>query len=57
MITKEQFKKMELEMTYEEWKACYCPECSNKDNCPYCKSHSRFPQSIGGKALCPNLNK
>ncbi|MBR5180274.1 MAG: hypothetical protein IKW90_15970 [Lachnospiraceae bacterium] len=57
MITKEEFKKMELDMTYEEYKACYCKECSNKGNCKCYHDYRRFPRSAGGNALCPNLNK
>jgi hypothetical protein len=57
MITRKQFEKMELDMTYNEWKACYCNECSRKDDCVYYHSHKRFPESAGGRALCPNLDK
>ena len=57
MITQEQFEKMELNMTYKEWIACYCNDCSRKDDCVYYHSHKRFPESAGGRALCPNLDK
>ena len=57
MMTREQFEKMELDMTYNEWKACYCNECNRKDDCVYYHSHKRFPESAGGRALCPNLDK
>ena len=57
MITQEQFERMELNMTYKEWIACYCNECNRKYDCVYYHSFKRFPESAGGRALCPNLDK
>lgn len=41
-------------MSYEEFKACYCPECQKKD-CPHRDNFRRLPISTGGLGLCPNL--
>ena len=48
--------KLGRNMSYEEYKACYCPECNNKD-CIHREAYRRVPSCDGGLGLCPNLNK
>lgn len=53
MMTKEEFKKSGYKCTYEEYKACYCPEC--KRHCIHNGAYRRMPKIDGGLGLCPNL--
>lgn len=41
-------------MSYEEYKKCYCPECTRR-NCPHREAFRRVPVIDGGLGLCPNL--
>lgn len=55
MITKQEFENNTgWKMSYEEYKMCYCPECSKK-GCPHRETFRRVPKVDGGLGLCPNL--
>lgn len=55
MMTKEQFETgTNWRMTYEQYKACYCPDC-NRESCPHRDAFRRVPEIDGGLGLCPNL--
>ncbi len=54
MVTREEFSKMNWEMTYEEYQKCYCPDCENK-NCIHRDAYRRVPEVDGGLGLCLNL--
>lgn len=54
MMTKERFKETAYKMSYEEYKKCYCLECTRK-NCPHREAYRRVPEIDGGLGLCPNL--
>ncbi len=56
-MTKERFENgTNWQMTYEQCKACYCPDCT-KENCPHRDAYRRVPKIDGGLGLCPNLNE
>ena len=40
--------------SYEEYKACYCPNCDRTD-CIHRDAYRRLPKIDGGLELCPNL--
>ena len=55
MMSEFDFKKgTRWKMAYEEYKKCYCPECTRK-NCPHREAFRRVPVIDGGLGLCPNL--
>ncbi len=55
MITEQEFKNnTNWKMSYEEYKKCYCPECS-RNECPHRNSFRRVPRIDGGLGLCSNL--
>lgn len=43
--------------SYEEYKACYCPDCDKKDDCIHSKAFRRMPVIDGGLGLCPRLKE
>ena len=53
-MTKEEFANTGWRCTYEEFVACYCPNCYNID-CVHRDAFRRVPKVDGGLALCPNL--
>lgn len=55
-MTREEFAKTYWQCTYEEYMACYCPECDN-ENCIHRNCYRRVPEIDGGLALCPNLKE
>lgn len=55
MLTEEEFKKRNFNMSYEEYKKCYCSECDNK-TCIHRGTFRRIPMVDGGLGLCPNLD-
>ena len=55
MMTKEQLETgTNWRMTYEQYVACYCPNC-NRENCPQRDAFRRVPEIDGGLGLCPSL--
>lgn len=54
MITKKRFAEANWKMSYEQYKACYCPECPRKD-CPHRDAYRRVPKVDGGLGLCLNF--
>lgn len=56
MMTKERFEETVYEMSYEEYKKCYCPECKRED-CIQRDAYRRLPEIDGGLNLCPNLKE
>ncbi len=54
--TREEFERMAWQCTYEEYCACYCPDCK-EENCPHREAYRRVPLIDGGLALCPHLSK
>ena len=54
IMLREDFKNTAWKMSYEEYKACYCPECNNT-NCVHREAFRRVPKIDGGLGLCPNL--
>lgn len=55
MISKERFESdTNWNMSYEEYKKCYCPDCS-RENCIHREAFRRVPKIDGGLGLCPNL--
>ena len=58
MLTKEEFyTRTNYRMTYEEYKACYCPECPKMTTCCHASAYRRLPKIDGGLGLCKNLLK
>jgi len=56
MMTEREFKeRTNWKMTYEQYKACYCPECEKRENCIHHDAYRRVPEVDGGLGLCPNL--
>ncbi len=53
-MTRERFEKTNWKMTFEQFKACDCTECS-KQECKHRKAFRRVPEIDGGLGLCPNL--
>lgn len=54
MMTEERFKQTNYKMSYEEYKKCYCPNCT-MENCKHREAFRRVPEIDGGLGLCPNL--
>ena len=55
MITEKEFRENTgYKCSYEEYKACYCPEC-DRDGSPHREAYRRYPRVDGGLGLCPNL--
>ena len=58
MITEKEFKeRTNWKCTYEEYRACYCPECVKREECIHNGAYRRLPEVDGGLGLCPNLNQ
>lgn len=56
MMSEKEFRENTgWKMTYEEYKKCYCPDCSKTD-CIHRGTFRRVPGIDGGLGLCPNLN-
>lgn len=55
-VTREQFEKWDWKCSYEEYLACYCPDCDAKD-CKHREAYRRVPVIDGGLGLCPRLKE
>ena len=44
------------ECTYDEYVLTHCSSCARK-NCPHRWAFRRYPESMGGLGLCPNLEE
>lgn len=55
-VTREQFEKCYWKCSYEEYVACYCPDCDAKD-CKHRNAYRRIPVIDGGLGLCPRLKE
>lgn len=55
-MTREQFEKLGWKCSYEEYVACYCPDCTVK-NCIHHSAYRRIPVIDGGLGLCPRLKE
>lgn len=55
-VTREQFEKWDWKCSYEEYVACYCPDCDKKD-CKHREAYRRVPVIDGGLGLCPRLKE
>ena len=44
------------ECTYDEYVLTHCSSCARK-NCPHRWAFRRYPESMGGLRLCPNLEE
>lgn len=56
MITEKEFKENTgWKMTYEQYKACYCPKCEKRKDCIHSGAFRRVPKIDGGLGLCPRL--
>lgn len=55
-VTREQFEKWDWKCSYEEYVACYCPDCDAKD-CKHREAYRRVPVIDGGLGLCPRLKE
>lgn len=57
MLSLDEFQhRTAYKCTYEEYAACYCPECDKKDDCKHSGAFRRMPVVDGGLGLCPNLS-
>lgn len=56
IMSEEKYKETAWKMSYEEYKACYCPDCNKRSECVHNESYRRVPKIDGGLGLCPNLN-
>jgi len=54
--TREWFDTTNWRCTFEEYMACYCPEC-DKEDCKHRECYRRVPRIDGGLALCPRLKE
>lgn len=52
---REWFDRSAWKCTYDEYLACYCPDCENKETCKHSGCFRRMPEIDGGLGLCPNL--
>ena len=55
-VTRERFADMDYRCSYEEYVACYCPDCDAKD-CKHRNAYRRIPVIDGGLGLCPRLKE
>ena len=53
-MLKKDFEETNYKMSYDEYRACYCPSCDRQD-CAHRESYRRFPKIDGGLGMCPNL--
>lgn len=57
MMDERNFAKNEYyECTYDEYILTHCSSCARK-NCPHRWAFRRYPESMGGLGLCPNLEE
>ena len=57
MMDERNFAKNEYyECTYDEYVLTHCSSCARK-NCPHRWAFRRYPESMGGLGLCPNLKE
>lgn len=56
MISREQFEGTNWKMSYGEYLACHCPDCTRMD-CIHRDAFRRLPKVDGGLELCPNLKE
>lgn len=57
MMDERNFAKNEYyECTYDEYVLTHCSSCARK-NCPHRWAFRRYPVSMGGLGLCPNLEE
>ena len=57
MMDERNFAKNEYyECTYDESVLTHCSSCARK-NCPHRWAFRRYPESMGGLGLCPNLEE
>ena len=57
MLSREEFERTGWKCSYEEYVACYCPECDRKENCIHREAFRRVPEIDGGLGLCPRLKE
>ena len=55
-LTRKEFDKTAWKCSYEEYCACYCPDCK-EEGCPHREAYRRVPTVDGGLGLCWNLRK
>ena len=55
-ISRSDFARMAWKMSYEEYLACDCTRCREKE-CVHRGCFRRLPKIDGGLGLCPNLAK
>ncbi len=56
MLSEQEFKgRTSYKCSYDEYKACYCPDCVRKGDCIHQGAFRRLPEVDGGLGLCPNL--
>lgn len=56
MISREEYKRTNWKMSYEEYQKCYCPECK-REIYIHRDAYRRVPETDGGLGLCPNLRE
>ena len=57
MMNEKLFSKNEYyKCTYDEYVLTHCSSCANR-NCPHRWAFRRYPESMGGLGLCPNLRE
>ncbi len=57
IMSEERFREStSYNMSYEEYKTCYCPDCERK-NCIHRGAYRRMPIIDGGLGLCPKLKE
>ena len=57
MMNEKMFAENEYyECTYDEYVITHCSSCARK-NCPHRWAFRRYPESMGGLGLCPNLEE
>lgn len=57
MMNEKLFSENEYyECTYDEYILTHCSSCARK-NCPHRWAFRRYPESMGGLGLCPNLEE
>lgn len=54
MISRQEFEQTRWKCSYEEYSACYCPDC-DMENCKHRECYRRVPVIDGGLGLCPKL--
>lgn len=54
MMDRKSFEETLYKMSYDEYRACYCPSCC-RSNCIHRDAYRRVPKIDSGLGLCPNL--